>query len=178
MNPLLSLSLLHLVPLHERLDAMTICYWETSRVQLCCEKGADIRTAGKRGLKYWVPLLQSKGWDKTQYITVWLDGELPPQLSYRRPSALPVEDKDVLTPDQIKTFDANRDNKEFDLTTLLKFKVFVVDGMNRCMALQQLCRESNSSWKSKSFKLRVLDPTALLGHKTAIAMAMNEKSRV
>ena len=156
---------------------MTLCFWETSLGQLLCQKGADIRTAGGRGLKYWVPLLQSQGWDKTQYITVWVDGDdTPAKLQNKSP--LTLGDTDILTEEQIKTINDNRDQAEFDLTRLLPFNILVVDGMNRTLALQQLTRLSDSGWKDRKFKLRVLDSKMLQGHKTAIALCMNEKSTV
>jgi len=162
------------VPLHERLQQLTLCFWETSLGQLLAVKGSDIRTAGGRGLKYWVPLLQSKGWDQTQYITVWLDGEVPPKL--REPTPITLVDADVLTPQQITALEENRDKATFDLGSLLPFRVYVVDGMNRTLALQQLTRASKSDWKDRRFKFRVLDAAKLEGNKTAIAMSMNEKS--
>jgi hypothetical protein len=158
--------------LHERLEKLTLCYWDTSLGQLLAQKGADIRTAGQRGLKYWVPLLQSKGWDKTQYITVWLDGEVPQALE--KPSPITRTDDDVLTPQQITGLKENRDKADFDLSSLLPFRVLVVDGMNRTLALQTLTRSSTSKWKDRRFRLRVLDGAKLEGHKTAIAMSMNE----
>ena len=153
-----------------------MCFWDTSLGQLLARKGADIRTAGERGLKYWVPLLQSKGWDKTQYITVWLDGEVPPKL--REPSPITLVDTDVLTAQQIAGLEQNRDQATFDLSSLLPFRVRVVDGMNRTLALQNLTRASTSKWKTRRFRLRVLDGSKLQGHKPAIAMSMNEKSTV
>jgi hypothetical protein len=70
-------------------------------------------------------------WDKTQYIAVWLDGEVPPEL--RKPSPITLTDADILTPQQITGLEDNRDKATFDLSSLLPFRVLVVDGINRTL---------------------------------------------
>ena len=154
---------------------MTVCMWKSSLGPLIAKKGADIRTAGDRGTNYWVPLLRSKGWDTTQFLTVWVSGKVPAKLL--ESSETPVTDDELLTSEQKEAVVAHGEDSEEDLGSLFPWQVHVVDGMNRTLALRVLARKF-PAWRERAVTLRVLDPRKLESHKTAIAMALNEKSMV
>jgi len=151
---------------------MTVCMWKSSLGPLIAKKGADIRTAGDRGTNYWVPLLRSKGWDATQFLTVWVSGKVPAKLLE---SSETVTDDELLTSEQKEAVVAR--GSEGDLGSLFPWQVHVVDGMNRTLALRVLTKKF-PVWRKRAVTLRVLDVRKLESHKTAIAMALNEKSMV
>ena len=62
------------------------------------------------------------------------------------------------------------------LQGLLPFNVNVVDGMNRCLALQSLVKDE--TWQNPTVLIRVLDWAKLEGHVSGLAMGLNEESEV
>jgi hypothetical protein len=170
------------IPFNVRMEALTVAYWTTDFAYLLGERGTDVRTAGERGVTYWKPRIMTKGWNPSCHITVWLDdGEVPAFLCERKSGRGPamISDVMVLGDDEQDVRAALAKCKEggsTPSTDLLPFRIKVIDGMNRSLALTEIWQESTTNPVQVTF--RVLHKEGCRPWRCAIAATLNDEAKV